>query len=336
MYQDPKTYMVIRLLNPLLIPGCNGYLISTVLLACFTYSGMWRLFLVFCEHYPLKYKSFAFAILYFPSVIFWGGGILKDPITLSCTGWVIYCIHKVFFIKKNTFKYSTLLLVNLYLIISIKPYIVFCLLPGSLMWIFSKRIYAVKNSAFKVLIVPIILAISAFGGYGILKVLQGYMGKFSVETITHTAYVTQADLKKDYYHGHSFDLGLEDESAGSFVRTIPAALVVGIYRPWIWECPNAVMLLSGLENTLILVLSIISIYRSGLFPVLSRIFKEPLLFFAITYSIFFAIMVGITSANFGALVRFKIAYLPFFICALFILIKKRKEKGTDLALASDY
>jgi hypothetical protein len=83
------------------------------------------------------------------------------------------------------------------------------------------------------------------------------------------------------------------------------------------------MLLSGLENAFILLITLLMLFRTGIFTLMRRLFAEPLLFFAFTYSIFFAVAVGMTTPNFGALVRFKIAYLPFLIASLFILLKKR-------------
>ena len=100
MYFDPKTYMVIRLVNPLIVFSFGSYLITTVLLDWIIYAGIWRLFIVFSDHYPNRVKLFALAILFFPSVLFWGSGILKDTITFSCTGWVAYCIHRIFILKK--------------------------------------------------------------------------------------------------------------------------------------------------------------------------------------------------------------------------------------------
>jgi hypothetical protein len=43
------------------------------------------------------------------------------------------------------------------------------------------------------------------------------------------------------------------------------------------------------------------------------------------FSIFFAFALGITTANFGALVRYKIPSVPFFLSMLFILENQAKQ-----------
>jgi len=293
MYSDPKTYMVIRLVNPLLLFSFSSYMITTVLMAWFTYAGIWRLFLVFSSYYPNRKNLFALAILFFPSVLFWGSGILKDSITLSCTGWVVYCIYKVFVIKEKRIRYSIILGIALFIIFSIKPYIIFALIPGSIMWISSNRIATIKNAAFKFLVIPVILIGSIGGGTFILSFFGESMGKFSLDKITTTLVVTQNDLKQSYYHGHSFDIGLSDLSASGLLKKAPAAILAGLYRPFLWESGNAVMFIAGLENTLIVILTISSIFRTSLPAFFRKLLQEPLLFFCLSFSIFFAFSVGI-------------------------------------------
>lgn len=330
MYRDPQTFTVIKLVNLIMLPAFGSYLLGTVLMAWICYLGMWRMYTVFAKLYPNIEKELAIAILFFPSVLFWGSGILKDSITLSCTGWVVYCIYNVFILKKRRLIYIPLLLLNMFLILLIKPYIIFALLPGTLMWIFSQRIYSIKNFAAKLLIVPFIIFICITGGYYILSSLGGFMGKFSLQKVETTALVTQNDLKQSYYHGHSFDIGLNGNSPSDFVKKAPQAIVAGIYRPFLWESGNIVMLISGLENVFILLLSLYILVRTNIFKILRRLFREPLLFFTFTYSVFFAFMVGLTTSNFGALVRFKIAYLPFFIASLFILFKGEVKSEVEV------
>jgi hypothetical protein len=170
------------------------------------------------------------------------------------------------------------------------------------------------------------LVISIGGGVYLLSFFGSYMGKFALDKIAHTAIVTQNDLKKEYYHGHTFDIGLTDPSPSGLLKKFPQAVLAGIYRPFIWESGNVVMLISGLENTLLIILTFSSMFRTNMVVFFKKMIREPILFFALSFSIFFAFSVGITTSNFGALVRFKISYLPFFLCALFILIKRKDEE----------
>jgi hypothetical protein len=82
------------------------------------------------------------------------------------------------------------------------------------------------------------------------------------------------------------------------------------------------MLISALENTFLILLTLRIFFKAGPINFFSLIFKEPLLIFSFVFAIFFSFSVGLTTANFGALVRYKIPALPFYLCTLFILEKK--------------
>ncbi len=338
MYWDTQTLTVIKLITPIMLLSFSGYLISTVIVAWLSYSGVWKLFLVFSSYYPQLKGRFFIAIVCFPSVIFWGSGILKDTITLSSIGWIVYSIYNAFILKRKIVLYLLLLIPFAIVVLYIKPYIIFALLPGSLMWVFSNRIYKIRNTMFKLLIIPVIFLLCLGGGYFIVQNLGDYMGKFSVDKITTTAIITENDLKKDYYGGHSFDIGSFENTPSGYAKIFPKAFIAGAYRPFIWESGSLVMLISGIENLFLLYLTFLALARSRL-RIFKRLFKEPLLFFAFSYSIFFAFAVGLTTSNFGSLVRFKIAYLPFFTACLYILSWKEKvseyeEAETDELNAS--
>jgi len=335
MYYDPQTLMVIKIITPLMIPSLGGYLISTLLLAWLSYSGLWRLFMVFSAYYPNLKKYFFISILCFPSVIFWGSGILKDTITLSCSCWLVYCIFNVFIMRRKVLKYLFLMIPFFIVILFIKPYIIMALMPGSLMWIFSQRIYKIKNGLVRFLIVPFIFLVCFAGGYILLKSLGSIMGKFSIDRISTTAKVTEEDLKQDYYGGHSFDLGTFENTPTGYMKIFPKAFIAGTYRPFLWEAGNVVMLLSGLENTYLLYLTFLMFKRTGITNIFKRLLKEPLLFFAFSFSVFFAFAVGLTTSNFGALVRFKVAYLPYLASALFILSAKTEEEAVEADSTSE-
>jgi hypothetical protein len=164
------------------------------------------------------------------------------------------------------------------------------------------------------------------GSSAILSALSSRLGSFSsVETAIDKAIVTKNDLTRDAYGENSFDIGEIDGSVGSVVSKFPVALVAGLFRPFLWDVRNPVMLISALENSLMLLLTLRIFLVVGPFRVFSWIGKEPLLIFSFVFAVFFSFSVGLTTANFGALVRYKIPSIPFYMSLLFILDTKRKN-----------
>jgi hypothetical protein len=319
MYFDPQTFMVIKLITPLLLLTLKSYILSTILLAWISYFGIWKMYLVFCRYYKELSGQLAIAVLFIPSVIFWGSGISKDTITFSAACWLIYSIYMALILKKNIIKYLILMIVSAIVVISIKPYIFIALVPGTLFWVFYEKIVNVKDKGILAFYLPAIYLLSLSIVIFIYSQIEMKTSKYSFERVLQTASVTQKDLKSESYSSNSFDIGEFDPTFLGVTSKAPLAINAGLFRPYIWESTNIVMIFSGLENLVVLSISVFLIFKLKLFTFLRALFENPFLFFCLSYSILFAFSVGLTTSNFGALVRFRIPFLPFFVACLFIL-----------------
>ncbi|HVA98806.1 MAG TPA: hypothetical protein VNG53_07925 [Bacteroidia bacterium] len=321
MYFDPKTFFVAKLLVPFMFVSFQSYLLTSVIFAWISFVGIWKMFLMFGKLYKNISFQLAIAILFIPSVIFWGSGILKDTVTLSASCWFIYALYNSLIIKKKPIKHFIILFISGYIIYSIKPYILFALLPGAFILVIYDRISRIKSKLFRYAVIPLIYIASFGGGYGILTFLSG---SFNVSKLLSEASVKQNDLQNADYDGHSFNIGSYNPTISGTLKAAPAALIAGLYRPFIWESKTVMMLLSGIENLIYLSLTIWILLKVNFIRLMRIIFENPLVLFCLSYSFFFAMIVGLSTSNFGALVRFKIAYAPEFLCALVILNYYRK------------
>ncbi len=211
------------------------------------------------------------------------------------------------------------ILISATIIISIKPYIFFALLPGTILWLSNQQIKKIKNTTFRFLATPVLLMIGGLLAYLSLYQMGDSLGLYKLDSVMDRAVIVQQDMKADYYGGKTFDIGNFDASAGGVLSKAPIAIFSGIFRPAIWDVRNVVMLVSSLENTYLLILTIFLLVKLKLFGFFVLIRKNPLLLFCILFSLFFAFSVGLTVANFGSLVRLRIPELPFFVAGLFIM-----------------
>ena len=145
------------------------------------------------------------------------------------------------------------------------------------------------------------------------------LGDYAVESVLEKAVVTNQDLKADYYGGNSFDIGDFEPTVPSMLAKAPIAITAAIYRPFLWEAKNIVMVMSGIESMLILFITFRILIRLRVVGVIPMAIKSPLLTFSLIFSLFFAFSVGISTSNFGSLVRYRIPVLPFFIASLYIM-----------------
>jgi hypothetical protein len=327
---DYSAMFISRLIAPLYLITMDSFVGVTILLCWISYGGIWRLYLLFSEQFPGIKKELAISILFVPSVVFWGSGLLKDTITLSCVGWYSYGFYWVVIRGKYKLNNIFAVLLSAYLLVALKPYILVALLPGSLIWLSYDKIVKTKNKVVRVIIAPILMIGGVFGAFYSISSLGSVLGEYSLDTVLDRAVVVQKDLKSSYYGGNSFDIGDFDASIGSVLGKSPAAINATLFRPYLWEVRNPLMLLTAVESTYIMFLTIGLLFRLKFLGFFRLIWENPLLLFAVMFSLFFAFSVGLSTPNFGALSRLKIPCIPFFVASLFVLRhlyeKKSKKK----------
>ncbi|MFH0895760.1 MAG: hypothetical protein V2A54_15100 [Bacteroidota bacterium] len=332
-FDDQSSWVVVRLTSLFTIIGFKNYFTTSLLLSIFSYFGTWKLFLLLNRLYPGKSKQLAIAFLFIPSVAFWGSGILKDTYTYSAICWFMFCFYKIF-IDRSKFASNLIgLFIAIYIIIIIKPYILVALLPGCFLWFSHSWYMRGKTGFMRFATLPLILVIALFVNIFIISTVRKNLGEYgTIEGILNKAVATQMDLKNDFYGGESFNIGEFDANIGSVIAKVPEGLIAGLYRPFLWEAKNPLMLLSAIENLFLLILLFYVLIKISLKKSIKIVIANPYLFFTLSFSLFLAFSIGLTSSNFGSLVRYKIPIIPFYVSGLFLLIGIAKDKKNEKKL----
>jgi hypothetical protein len=317
--RDNNSFFVVKLLIPIVTIGLHSYFSTAVLVACITYGGLWRLYQTFLQEFPDLKREFAIACLFIPSCVFWGSGLMKDSFTLSAVGWFTYSFYHFFIKKERKLSFALYLFIASFIILAIKPYIFFALLPGSILWLSNNLVKKIKHSFIRMIASPLLLSIAGLLCYVALNQMGESLGAYKLDTVLDKAVVTQQDMKAEHYGGKSFDIGDFDASAGGIASKAPSAIFAGIFRPGIWDVRNPVMLISALENSYLLILTIFLLIKLKVRGFFKFLTQNSLILFSMLFSLFFAFSVGLTVANFGSLVRLRIPELPFFVASLFAI-----------------
>lgn len=325
MLRDDKTFAVIRFSCILMFFCFKSFVGVVIVLAVICYSGIFRFYRLLVKLYPGNDKQLAIALLFVPSMVFWGSGLLKDAYTFSAVCWYVTGFYMVFIEKKNVIFNVIVLLVATFFMIQIKPYIFIALLPGSILWGAFENLKRIKSTVLKFVLAPIVIIGFGFGGMFVMSSLAGSMGKFSVETSLERAAITQQDLKRAAYAGNTFDIGDFEPTIPGVMAKAPQAINAGLFRPYIWEARNPVMLLSALENAFLLLASIFILIKLKPARIIKILGQNPYILFAMLFSIFFAFTIGLSTSNFGSLVRYKIPIIPFYVSSLVIMLSYQRQ-----------
>lgn len=322
---DPGSFMIVRLAFLADIFTFSAYSGTAVLFSVFSFIGMWMFFQTFYNRYPHMHQQFAIASFFIPSVFFWGSGLLKDTITLGCLGMAVYSADQIFIRSRINPIRIALLFLSLLLLYRVKVYILMAFLPSAIVWIFLSRVQSIRYTLVKFILFPIALGLSVALGFIAIMRTGATSEKYSIDNIARTAQITAYDIR--YYTGKDagsgYSIGELDGSLESMVKLAPAAVNVTLFRPYLWEVKNPLMLLAALEAFLLLlgVLYIILTTRSAIFTGL----RNPDVLFTLVFSITFAFAVGVSTFNFGTLVRYKIPMLPFFVVMLGLMLDYLKR-----------
>src|SRR5690554_4880306 len=93
-FHAPREYYVVNFISIFNLLGLGSYFSTTLLVALFTYWGVWYFFLLLVEKFPSIEKQMAWSILFIPSVFFWGSGISKDSLILCSLGLILYHVNQ--------------------------------------------------------------------------------------------------------------------------------------------------------------------------------------------------------------------------------------------------
>ena len=321
IFNESATLMVSKIAIPFLLLSFKSYLIGSLLISFISYLAIWQLFKLF-THLTGNQNISMLSTLFIPSILFWGSGISKDTITFAATCYFVYGSYWLIIKRNFRIRLIVLSILSLWLIITIKPYIFLVLFPGTLVWVFFNSIQRIKNRIIRIGTIPVILFTSVIIIAFTLNSISEVLGEYRTDNIIRKAIVAQEDLKQDYYGGNSFDIGKIEPTTIGVISKFPIATFYGFYGPTLLHVNKFVILFSALENTILLFLSISIFIFGNPFLTLKRLSSEPFLIFCLLFSVLFAFGIGLSSPNFGALVRFKIPLLPFFLIMLLSIYTK--------------
>jgi len=305
------------------------YLPTAVIFAAISFIGIWKLYIVFTKLYPRLSKPLAYAILFIPSVIFWGSGFMKDTVTLSCMGWVTHFFYIIFYENKKIIANSIFALIFLYIIYIMKSYIVMAFLPAALLWGVGLLSYKIKDTRL-ILLARYFLYASAITGLVVVggKLQTEMFGEYNIESVAFKSFTTRDYLYRisNEQDGSGYTLGDFDPTLLGMLEMAPAGVNVTLFRPYLWEARKPIVMISALESLVYLIFTIVVIFRNNPIRVVQRILSDETLQFCLIFTLVFAFAVGVSTSNFGSLVRYKIPCLPFYTAFLIILYYPPKQE----------
>jgi hypothetical protein len=304
-----NSFFILKSISLLNLLTGSSYYLNALYFSLFSFWGSAKLAGKLSKYYPEARTAAIVAFLFFPSIVFWGSGLLKDSIMMGSMCWLV--AFALALGKGQPVKPVNLVLlpVMLYVFVRMKLFLAAVLLPVLLAYLLIRWLAKYKPVFGNVKVqVLVLLLLVVLAGAALTQLSAIYSIDFIFEQVVknHRALLAQS------LHGPHIELESLEPTFASMLRHAPEALLSAIYRPFAWESRQPLYLLTGLENLLLLVLTLLSIAAMVRDKYKVRLFYAALLI----YILVAAAMTGLSTPNFGSLSRYRISFLPFLVYLL--------------------
>ncbi|HSZ71877.1 MAG TPA: hypothetical protein VK750_04320, partial [Cytophagaceae bacterium] len=321
-YRDPAAYFPSAVAGFFSIFCLNTYTVLAMFFAIISFNGLWHLYLVFYNLYPQLHKKIAISIFYIPSLFFWGSGLMKEPLVMAGLGWMVYAFYFGLIRRERPLKCTILAITSLIILFSIKPYVIAALFFPMMVWLYILNIKRFKKVISKVIVSLIALGIQiALISFfiDIIAEKSGFDLRNSGAIFNKIREVNEWIVYSTREEGSVYNIGTFDGTLSGALSMAPQAIIVALFRPFLWEVRNSTMLIAALENTWILFLTLYVFIKTGMMRSFRIISKDPTLIFCFVYCFILALIVGLSSGNYGTLVRYKVPLIPFYVMGIYII-----------------
>ena len=309
-----NSFFMIKLLSLLNLLTSNSYYLNSLYFSLFSFWGAAKLAAVLMRTFPKYNCAAAVAFLFFPSVVFWSSGLLKDAILFGSMCWVI----SLFLMMAHRQKLPAITLVlapiMILLFCRIKFFLALLLLPLLLLYLLVKLLAKYsryfQNHLWQVLLMAVAIVVFGLVGALVFKVYAD--GFFYINLVESYNQMVALSEGKPHIEYHTLA-----PTILSFAVNAPKAVFSAIYRPFVGESDQWLFVLLALENLVLLLLSLLAVGAAWRGKI-SEVRVDHLLFVAIVLA--FAVIFGLSTPNFGTLSRYRIAFLPFLV---YLLLQNR-------------
>ncbi len=301
--EEPRTLYFVKILSLLNFITGGNYWLNSLYFSLSGFMGAW--FIIYSlsgigqKYFLPAYIPFAL----FPSIVFWSSGVLKESIAFFCMGLMTFIFLDFYINRKGGIVSVILFLCAGWIYWNVKYYfvviLVICMLSVILTDIISSRI----NSKQLPFIMAMIFLILAFAG----SFLHPNFSLGRIIGILHENHMKILTLSQNrnavpFIPVYSPSLSL--------LINLPLALLAGLFMPLPFQGSGFLTIAPGLINLMVLLATMILIFRGIYFP---RGRLRFLLYGLILYIITLATLLSYSTPNFGTLERYEVSYLPFYI-----------------------
>jgi hypothetical protein len=308
----PRALMMVKIVALVNLITHDNYWISSLYFSFLSFAGSWFLVRTLVQYNDRLLAAAVIGFLFFPSVVIWSAGMLKESLAMAALCYLSAIALKVWWRNPVSWWQWGLCVFGLWGLWEIKYYYLAVFLPLVLAGLAVERLLNDRAQPKALLHLTLVwiamlaipLALISFSRPNF------YPARFLGVVTANNAEVIANSEADNIIHYRELA-----PTIGSFVRNAPWALFSGLFRKLPWETNKFMQVVSGIENLLLLLLTISALRNLSKLPAAH---DRLLIFTALFYCLVLCTFLALSTPNFGTLSRYRIGFLPFFVLLISI------------------
>jgi hypothetical protein len=306
-FDQPRALFLSKIASIICLVTADNYWVTTLYFSFLGFFAAWFLARAISQTLPGSSLSALAAFLFFPSVVFWSSGLIKESVAIAA----LFFLSGVFFLfwmhRKLSIIHWLLVPVAIWFLWSLKYYYLGVFLPVVSACIFMRYIFKPvfgQMPVWKTLALWFVVFLIPLFAISFLHP-NFYPERFFEVIVSNYHAYDQLSSPDDMVHYYGMDSGRWTILANS-----PWALFSGLFRPFLWEAGNLFQLVASVENLVLFLLAATSL--SGL----KRFSASPHIMLTLAVSMYIVLLcvfLALSTPNFGTLARYRVGFLPYFI-----------------------
>lgn len=288
------------------------------LLDLFTQGNLWlnliiSAFVAFCGSYFLALAMLGFsggrrwtavvAAFLVPSVVFWSSGMMKECLVLFSVGLLTFSWTALW--RKFGVIKLLVVLISAWILFLAKFYVLMAMLPGLVVFVLPKKFGTKKLLVSSAIIFSALIMLFFFSGS-----IFGYDLADTIVKKQHD-FIKMVNYEADY-SGSNIEIKELEPTFISFISALVPAYINALFRPFVTEAGTLIKLVCCVENLVFLILFIYMCIRFK--PMDNN--QLRFILFTLSFTLLLYGLIGMTTPNLGALVRYKIPAMPFILFSI--------------------
>ena len=310
IFQQPRSLFFTKCISLVNLLTADNYWLTSIYFSSISFIGAWLLVKRLTRAFPAAPLSGVLAFLFFPSVVLWSSGVIKESLAMPCLFYLTALFLKIWQGKRLRFWEWILLLPSGLILWNLKYYYAGIFLPVAVTTLavryISRRILTGMSASGQMLlwcgvfVVPLYVVMLFHPNFD-----PGYL--LEVIVLNNEAYTRISSPDNLIYFN---DL---QPAVWSLLKNAPWAFFSAVYRPFFWEADSWLKFFGACENLLLLAGSVMACWqiRRAIGPG-----YRVLVLGVAVYIVLLSIFLAFSTPNFGTLARYRIGFLPFFVFLL--------------------